>query len=306
MLLRFAPFALLFVPAAYSQVTLRDNRDTELACGRIYYCEMREETVAAASQFAIESLHNGSVTVRGSNRTDVRVRLRVETASHTESGAKDIFSRVHTRVSPGRIAVDGPEIKSLFGWANGEWWNVSAEVLVPFGTDLRIQTHNGAVAISDIRGRVEAKSHNAAVRVERVVGATLVSSHNGAVQITDVDGDLTFQGHNGGITATRVTGSVSGSNHNGGISVDLAGVSSPSRRVSMETHNGRIRIGLPGNYSAHVRADSHHGSLNSDFPVTVRGRIQSGGNSGREFNIGSGEASIRVRTHNGGVRLEQL
>lgn len=306
MLLRLAPFALLLVPAAYPQVTLRDNRNTELACGRIYYCEMREETIAATSQFSIESLHNGSVTVRGSNRTDVRVRLRVESGAMSESSAKDMFGRIHTRVAPGRITVDGPDKGSLFGWAKGDWWSVSAEVFVPYNIDLRIQSHNGAITVSDIRGRVDAQAHNGAIRVERVTGAARIVSHNGAISLSDLDSDLNFEAHNGGITVQRVAGSVSGVSHNGGIGVELAGASSPSRRVDIESHNGRIRLGLPRAFSAHVRSESHHGGLSSDFPITVRGYIQRNNDSNREFDIGSGEASIRVRTHNGGVRLEQI
>lgn len=305
MLLRFAPIALL-IPAAFAQINIQDNRNTELSCGGLRYCEMREETVAATSQFLIESLHNGSVTVRGSNRSDVRVRLRVESGALSDSAAKDMFSRIHTHVSPGRITVDGPEKGSFFGWAKGDWWNVSAEVFVPYNTDLKLESHNGAITVSDIRGRVDSKAHNGAIRVERVTAATRVFSHNGAINVADIGGDLTLEAHNGAVTAARVAGSVSGTSHNGGISVDLTGSSSPSRRVDIENHNGRIRIGLPRTFSAHVHSESHHGGLNSDFPITVRGYIQRGNDSNRDFNIGSGEASIRLRTHNGGVRLEQL
>jgi hypothetical protein len=296
----------LLIPATFAQINLRDNRDPELACGKLNYCEMREETVAATSQFSIEGLHNGSVTVRGSNRTDVRVRLRVESGALSEAAAKDMFSRVHTHVSPGRITVDGPDKESFWGWTKGDWWSVSAEVFVPYNTDLRLESHNGAITVSDIRGRVETKAHNGAIKVERVTGAARISSHNGAINIADLGSDLALEAHNGAITATRVAGSVTGVNHNGGISVDLTGASSPSRRVDIESHNGRIRVGLPRAFSARVHSESHHGGLNSDFPVTVRGRIQTDGDSNRDFDIGSGEASIRVRTHNGGVRLEQL
>lgn len=306
MALRFAPIALL-IPAAFAQISMQDNRNTELACGNLHYCEMREETVAATSQFVIESLHNGSVTVRGSNRTDVRVRLRVESGAMSESAAKDMFSRIHTHVTPGRITVDGPEKGgSFFGWTKGDWWNVSAEVFVPYNTDLRLESHNGAITVSDIRGRIETKAHNGATRVERVTGTARVSSHNGAINAADLGSDLSLEAHNGEVTATRVAGSVSGTNHNGGISVDLAGASSPSRRVDIESHNGRIRVGLPRSFSARVHSESHHGGLNSDFPMTVRGYIQKGNDSNRDFDIGSGEASIRLRTHNGGVRLEQI
>jgi DUF4097 and DUF4098 domain-containing protein YvlB len=308
MLRKILPAAAL-VPIAFGQINLRDNRDTELSCGRINYCEMREETVASSSQFSIEGLHNGSVTVLGTNRSDVRVRMRVEVGSSNEKDAKALFGRIHPHVSPGRFTVDGPDLNtgSIFGWNNSNWWSVSVEVFVPHRTDLRVETHNGAIKIADIGGRIDSRSHNGATRIDRVTGAANIISHNGALNFSEIGGDVTFESYNGGVDGRHLLAGVSGSSHNGGVEIELDGMASPSRSVDLESQNGRVSLGLPQSYSAHVRTQSHNGKLSSDFPITVRGRTSSRDNDNdQDFDIGSGSGSIRIRTHNGGIRLARL
>ncbi len=269
--------ATLLVPAAFAQ--------TPLSCSNNRYCEMREQTVSSTGRFSVEDLHNGSVTVRGSNRTDVLVRMRVESDAHSDAEAKDLFTRIHTHPAPGRFTVDGPTSTWFFETS----WSVSVEVLVPNKTDAVLTTHNGAIRVSDINGRVQADSHNGAIRLENVTG------------------DVRFESHNGGVTLMRVGGGVDGSSHNGGVEVELTGSGSSGRRVQIESHNGAVNLSVPSSYSAHVITDSRNGRLSSDFPITARGRIARDGNDAtREFDLGSGgSASIRIATRNGGIRLRR-
>ena len=308
-------FIALLIPAAFAQINMRDNRTPELACGRLNYCEMREETVAATSQFALEGLHNGGVTILGSDRKDVLVRMRVEASTYSESAAKDLFKLIHTHAAPGRLTVDGPENDSMFGWTSGNWWSVSVEVFVPHKTDLRLDTHNGAIKISDIQGRIDSTSHNGAIRVDRVTGAARLLSHNGALTFSEIGSDVTFESHNGAVRGTRLGGSVEGSSNNGSVEIELEGAASASRRVDIESRNGRVTLGAPRSYSAHVQTESRNGRLSSDFPITVRGQVSNGSSRNgsshwddgdQDFNIGSGTGSIRLRTRNGGIRLQQL
>ncbi|MEO5922204.1 MAG: DUF4097 family beta strand repeat-containing protein [Bryobacteraceae bacterium] len=270
--------ATLLVPAAFAQ--------TPLSCSNVRYCEMREQTVSATGRFSVEDLHNGSVTVRGSNRNDVLVRMRVESDAHSDAEAKDLFKRIHTHPSPGRFTADGPSSTWFFETS----WSVSVEVLVPNKTDIVLATHNGAIRANDIQGRVQA------------------DSHNGAIRLDNITGDVRFESHNGAVNLMRIGGGVDGSSHNGGVEVELTGNGSSARRVQIESHNGGVNLAVPTSYNAHVVTDSHNGRLNSDFPITVRGRIARDGNdANREFDLGSGGSnSIRIATRNGGIRLRRI
>ena len=86
-----------------------------------------------------------------------------------------------------------------------------------------------------------------------------------------------------------------------GIDVDLEGPGWKGEGLEVETSNGGVHLRIPEQYSAHLETGTVNGGLNIDFPVTVQGRVD------REIsaNLGSGGAPIRVRTHNGGVKVSR-
>jgi hypothetical protein len=311
-----ALFSIGFGSAARAQspIQLRSNSDQQLSCERArdfslnsHFCEMREQTVSPTGRFDIDGVHNGSVSVRGWNRNDVRVRLRVETEARSDARARAIAQQVHTNIHSGRVAIDGPEWQSILNDIfDNERWSVSVEVFAPHRSALRLNTHNGGILVTDIDGAVQVASHNGGIRVERVRGDVRGTAHNGVIRLTDVGGSVEFESHNGTINITRAAGSIRGISHNGGVDVELAGATFSGRRLDVTTHNGSINLAVPRSYSAHVRAETHRGSLNSDFPITVRGRLPRNGEGEREFDLGSGGSPIRLATHNGGIRLRQI
>jgi DUF4097 and DUF4098 domain-containing protein YvlB len=104
---------------------------------------------------------------------------------------------------------------------------------------------------------------------------------------------------NGGVVLRRVGGRVRGGTTNGGLIVELAGIRWEGEELDVKTINGGVMMSLPENYSAHLETGTVNGNVSVDFPVTVQGRIT------RELslNLGSGGATVRAMTTNGGVRL---
>ena len=60
-----------------------------------------------------------------------------------------------------------------------------------------------------------------------------------------------------------------------------------------------MKIAIPDDYSAQLQVGTTNGGMNSDFPMTVKGRL----NRDIDATLGGGGAPIRVRTSNGGVRI---
>jgi hypothetical protein len=58
-------------------------------------------------------------------------------------------------------------------------------------------------------------------------------------------------------------------------------------------------MSVPENYSAHLETGTVNGSVNTDFPVTGRITKQIA------LNLGSGGATVRAMTTNGGVNLKK-
>lgn len=147
----------------------------------------------------------------------------------------------------------------------GSGWSVSYRIRVPNRTDLDLETTNGGIDVSDIAGQ------------------------------------LRLQTTNGGIALAGVSGDVRGETVNGGVRVALHGDGWHGRGLDVQTTNGAVSLAIPEEYSADLTASTVNGGLNTDFPVTLEGRI------GRRVDatLGRGGAPIRIRTTNGGISLRR-
>jgi len=273
--MRLAPVTFAIVILTASAVAqLRDNRSPEMSCNgndsnrdRADVCNIQEMSLGPSGQLEIEPGRNGGVTIKGWNQNNVLVRARIEAWANNDADARQVASQVRIEAAGGRIRATGPEWTQNWPWNDERRWAVSFEVFTPSNTDLKVSAHNGGINIFDVRGRMD------------------VESHNGSVHLA------------------RIAGDVTGSTHNGSIQVDLEGNTWEGRQLELNAHNGSIAVSVPASFSANVEAKTDRGRVNSDFPMIVRGRIDE---RNLNFNIGSGGPSIRVSTHNGGIRFRRL
>lgn len=144
-------------------------------------------------------------------------------------------------------------------------WSVSYEVWAPRHTELSITARNGGITVDDMDARME------------------LETTNGGLHLTDVDGD------------------VRGTTTNGGVTAELTGDRWHGAGLDLRTRNGGVRLVVPDSYSAQLETGTVNGSLNVDFPITVQGSI------GRRIStrLGSGGATIRAMTTNGGVSIRK-
>ena len=111
-----------------------------------------------------------------------------------------------------------------------------------------------------------------------------------------MDSRVELKTTNGGIKLTRMAGDVEGHTTNGGIDVNLEGnkslaaVSICRRRMAA---SGWVRV----EYNAHLEAGTTNGSVRIDFPAHRAGHNR----KVISADLGSGGATLRVRTSNGGV-----
>jgi hypothetical protein len=247
---------------------LRDNTEHTLNCEHNFggdaarHCEMREQTFASIGRLNVDASPNGAITVKGALRSDVLVRARIDTQGDAEAAAAALASQVTIDGSGGQVRANGPHSEHNTGWS------VSYEVFVPQTSDLEVKSHNGAGAISDVRGT------------------------------------LHFEVNNGAVHLTRVAGDVSGATTNGAIEADLIGATWEGRQLEIGTHNGAVNITVPQYYSAHIQAENNNGGIVTDFPVSASVLNQTKPRK-VDFNLGSGGPLIHVTTNNGQVRIKK-
>ena len=148
-----------------------------------------------------------------------------------------------------------------------EWWSVSYRINVPRKNDLDL------------------------------------SATNGGITIIGVTGNLRFDTTNGGVKLQDVGGRVNGDTRNGGLNVLLSGSRWDGEGLDVETSNGGVTLSIPDGYNAELETRTVNGGLNIDFPITIQGELSS--RRGITTTLGSGGPMVRVRTTNGGVKINR-
>ena len=150
---------------------------------------------------------------------------------------------------------------------NREWWSVSYRISVPHRTDLDLNANNGGITIANVAGAI------------------------------------TFDTTNGGVRLADLSGNVTGRTSNGGVTVMLGGTQWDGEGLDVETSNGGVTLSIPTPYNAQLETRTVNGGFRFDYPLTLSGELSP--RRGISTTLGSGGAPVRVRTTNGGLRLQR-
>jgi len=99
---------------------------------------------------------------------------------------------------------------------------------------------------------------------------------------------------NGNVSVTGATAEVRASSGNGDVRV--------SDDMELSSGNGRVSITVPANFAGELDASTGSGKFYSDFPLTLRGRIDP---HRVRATIGSGGRRLAMRSGNGDVELRK-
>jgi hypothetical protein len=103
----------------------------ELSRDRERVCEVRTLTLAAPKIVDAEAA-NGSLSVTGTSRRDVRILAKVVAEARSKSQATSIAADVKITTADGRVRADGPRT------SRGEGWSVSYRIETPNKQDVRL------------------------------------------------------------------------------------------------------------------------------------------------------------------------
>ena len=198
---------------------------------------------------------------------------------------------------------------AVAGQARGDVY-VLAKITANARSQARAQEIVRAIRVNATLDRVDAEgprdldregwSVSYRLAVPRALNLSLRTT-NGGINVQDVESKIEFETTNGGVKLMRVDGNVRGRTTNGGVDVELDGPSWAGEGLDVETTNGGVRVLVPEHYSAQLEAHTSNGGVSVNVPGTIRGH------SDQEVyvQLGSGGAPIKLRTSNGGVRINR-
>lgn len=282
------------IPAS-AQQSRRDREDEEF--------QSRIDTTIAFDRRGTVSLSAGSGEIAVTAWDQPRVRIR----------ARSERSMIRLDATSTRVSLD------LMRSRGGE---TRFEITVPTGVQVNARTTNGDISISGTRGAVEATTQSGDLEVEDASddielhsfsGDIIARNLMGNVDVNSLSGDVTISDVRGNVEATAVSGDVELHNviarfvvaksTSGDITYD--GIVDSTGRYELGSHSGSVYITIPQTAGALMTVSTYTGSIESDFPITLKpGEHGIGGVAKRfTFEIGKGNARISAESFSGDITI---
>jgi DUF4097 and DUF4098 domain-containing protein YvlB len=229
--------------------------------------------------------------------------------------------RVHATSENGGLRLDASGSRVSLQVSGGG--DSRFEVTVPIGVRVVARAQSGDVTVKGTQGDVDARSQSGDIRIEDAGNRLDVGTLSGDIEARGLRGDVQIKSVSGAIGVSDFKGDFEGETVSGSITLrnavsryvrmhttsgDLAyeGNIDPSGRYELSAHSGDIKLGIPSNSSAQLSVSTWSGTLDSDFPITLRPGehgIGSGQAKRFTFDIGGGEARISAETFSGDVTI---
>ncbi len=229
---------------------------------RVSAKDLREITLSGSS-LNVDGKRNGSISVKGENRSDILVRACVQTWAATKQEADALAKSL-------RIETNG-EVRAE-GLSDEKNWGVSYEIRVPRNTTLSLTANNGGIAIADVEGTLEFQTKNGGVALSNVAGGVKGKTTNGDVHI-----ELAGNSWRGSGLDVETT--------NGGVHLSMS--ENYAARIETGTVNGGFTSDIAG--LKVEKADNERDNYNRKKRIST--------------DLNGGGATIRVITTNGGVKI---
>ncbi|UCE48488.1 MAG: DUF4097 family beta strand repeat protein, partial [Phycisphaerales bacterium] len=204
--------------------------------------------------------------------------------------------------------------------------DIQVEAMVPKSCDVELDTDDGDITIENINGDIDIKTDDGSVSLARIVGDIKIRSNDGSIDVQEFNSDVVsqragwidIQTDDGSVTMSRVVGDIKVRSNDGSTRVEeVAGdvnIQSDDGRitviysedassvcnVSMVTTDGAIDFTAPANFSASAEIITDDGSINTDLPIKVTGKL---GKSGIKGTIGTGEGRLYIKTDDASIRI---
>ena len=262
---------------------------------------------------------SGSIEIKTWNRAQVQIDALKKSRAATLAKAKENADKVKIEISEENSTV---RIETVYPKGNNKGLSVSVYYVLTIPEEAAINaiTVSGDVTLADIGGDIKAKSTSGDVVLTGAKEGAILSTTSGDVKAKNVEGDVDLHTVSGDVIADSVNGSVEADTVSGNVELtDITGAdevegSTTSGRVSYEgeisssgyyhlkSHSGRIEFVVPAGAAFDVDARTFSGSINSEFEITVLGKIDKKSLRG---SINGGGAEVELQAFSGNIYLKK-
>jgi len=281
----------------------------------------KTESLARDGKVIIGNI-SGKIEVQSWSEAQVKIEAtKVSEASSLEK-AKENAGKVTIEINKSGNIVQIDTKYPERGFFRGESLNVSVnyKLWIPDKASIKIKSISGSVDAAEIGGAVEANITSGNATFVKIAGGVDCRTMSGGIHVEDVQSDIDVRTVSGTIEATKIKGSIEAETISGSIrlrdiaeartvrakvlsgSITYDGQIYTGGRYSFEAQSGSIHMILPANSAFELEAETFSGHIDSEFPITMSGRI-----SPRELRgvVNNGGASLRLRAFSGSITIKK-
>ncbi|HYC49779.1 MAG TPA: DUF4097 family beta strand repeat-containing protein [Gemmatimonadaceae bacterium] len=226
--------------------------------------------------------------------------------------------RVRARAERGVVRLDATPARLTLELTRGRGSDVRYEVTVPVGVRVSARTTSGDITIVGTKAAVDASTQSGDLTVEDVAETIDLRTMSGDISARALAGNVEAGSYNGDVTLTDVRGDVDASSISGDITVrnaisryvrvkstsgDLVydGAVDASARYELGSHAGNVHLTIPQSTGALLSVATYSGSIESDFPITLKPGEH--GINRFTFEIGKGDARLSAESFSGDITV---
>jgi DUF4097 and DUF4098 domain-containing protein YvlB len=173
------------------------------------------------------------------------------------------------------------------------------------GGNLTLKSGSGRIVVSDATfGTCNADTSYGSVTGSNLKGNT-ITCHSSSGNINIANGDapnMSLSTSYGRVKARQITtGNLSASSSSGSIDIVCAPACPPELKARVKSSYGSVTLAAPTGFAGRVTLSTRYGSVRTDLPVTVTGKI--GDKKRIDGTIGVGTGLLHLETSSGSVTL---
>jgi len=224
----------------------------------------------------------GSIKIGGADTADCNVVATISVQAPTEDEAAEIAEQVNIHLEPvGKtltVRADKPQVK------NNRSISISYQITVPIQTNIECASSYGSLELTDTSGYVKAHTSYGSIGCDSINGQIQVDTSYGRIDCREIISDeLTV-----------------GSSY-GNIDIKYSDLVPAQIRANVSTSYGNIDFTAPRGFTGQVELATSYGSIKTDLPIVVKGKISS---KRIEGTIGEGNGKLSLKTSFGSISIK--
>jgi len=264
----------------------------------------------------------GSIEVRGTSGKAVEIEVIRKVRTSDAKKAQKVLDnfKIDFKQSGKDVSVIGEREHKESIW--DKIWNrlnIKFIVRVPEIYNVKLRTSGGSISVENLQGEVDIKTSGGGLNLNDITGPVLGKTSGGGIQIGEVNGTIDIDTSGGSIRIERAQGTVDAHTSGGSITVEevmgtinantsggsiKAHISrQPQSDCRLTTSGGSITVYLADDMAVNVDAGTSGGSVHTDFPVTIKGKIDK---RHLKAKINGGGPLLYLHTSGGSIYIKEM